>query len=219
MIPMTCSGVRGLLPLFVGGDLAESRMQEVREHLAGCTECSSELRVFEECRRILEDVRQVGMKKNEVKKVWTTVRGEIPLLRIPKRSRALQVLRYAAIVIVGLSVGFTATTLFSGMLPADTPAADPVDETPIVTVDDPFILPTPPDRVRGGRVKTATGGEKEPDPTGHFVKITQLPVTRTTVSEEQVTRLQSQIRALQIQNAKLELRVRQLEGRNQPKSK
>lgn len=53
----TCTDVRALLPLVVGGDLEEDQALAVSEHLAlGCATCSTDLRELERMRGILREL-------------------------------------------------------------------------------------------------------------------------------------------------------------------
>lgn len=217
---MNCNAARGLLPLFVGGDLTEGRLEDLRAHLTACAECARELERFSEARALLEELRDdVALPKREVRRVWTTVRGEIPLLRVPRRLRMLSVLRYAAVSMIGLSLGYTSMSLAVGLAgsrafdqivePAPQGVAPAAAQVPI----DPIKIPGGAEIPERAMVRHATD-----DPTAassaavrnqatNTLTVRMLPVyDRTTAAPQQ-----AEINALRQKNLELELRVQQLE--------
>ncbi len=207
---MTCSAARGLLPLFAGGDLTEGRLEEVRGHLASCADCTRELERFGEARALLEELRDdAALPKREVRRMWTTVRGEIPLLRVPRRLRFLATLRYAAIALVGLSIGFSATTLSARLLaPADEPAAPVASAPPQVPIQ-PVVIAGGAESPDRGRVQAAT----EQPGAAPVVRgpSTGITVTRLPVYEKSSAQLQAELNAVRQKNSELEQRIQTLE--------
>jgi len=214
---MTCDAARGLLPLFAGGDLTEGRLEEVRGHLTSCADCARELERFGEARALLEELRDDAvLPKREVRRMWTTVRGEIPLLRVPRRLRLLATLRYAAIALVGLSVGFSATTLSARLLAPTADPAAPVALTPTQVPIQPTDIPGGAERPDRGMVQPAT---EQPgaapvvrNPSG-VITVTKLPVY-----EKSNAQLQAELNALRQKNTEMEQRLQQLERALKAKS-
>lgn len=212
---MNCNTVRGLLPLYVGEDLTEARQEEVRRHLEGCGACAEELDQFTRCRELLQELRDVELPRSESKKLWDSVRGRL-LLRPRPGFRAVDLIRAAAVLVIGLSLGFTVTMLVSGRevkpLPEPAPTAEaskePVPVPPIV-LDNQDV-----DRPVKGRVERALGGEHGnhgPEP-GWEVRGDKIIIRRLPVYQNAGTAaLQAEIRRLRLQLNRQELRIRQLE--------
>lgn len=213
---MNCNAARGLLPLFTGGDLTEGRLEELRAHLAECAECARELEGFGAARALLMELRDdMALSKREVGRMWTTVRGEIPLLRVPRRLRLLNILRYAAVAAIGLSLGYTSMSLAVGL------AGGPVAEQPVAPVaHTPAQVPIDPIRIPGGAevperamVRPATD-----DPAGAVSGVVRNPGTNTLTvrmlpvyDRTSTAPQQAELNLLRQKNMELELRVQHLE--------
>jgi hypothetical protein len=103
---MGCEEIRDLLPLVAGGEAREDERRAVEEHVSHCTACSRELDLFREARANLALLREGEAPAGTWKSIWTGVRSDL----FPgRRTSPLQifdvVLRYAAVLMVGLAVG------------------------------------------------------------------------------------------------------------------
>jgi hypothetical protein len=210
---MNCSAARGLLPLFAGGDLTEGRLEDLRAHLPACAECAAELERFGEARALLEELRDdVELPKRDVRRMWTTVRGEIPLLRVPRRLRLLNVLRYAAVALIGLSMGYTTMSMAVGLAAAPAPeAAAPVVQSPAQIPIEPIKIPGGAELPDRGMVRPAVDDPNSPsgvvrNPGTNTLTVKMLPVYDRTNAASQ-----AEINALKQKNLELEIRVQQLE--------
>lgn len=103
---MGCEEIRDLLPLVAGGEAREDERQAVEEHASHCAACSRELDLFREARANLALLREGEAPGGTWKSIWTGVRADL----FPGRSTTPLlvfdvVLRYAAVLMVGLAVG------------------------------------------------------------------------------------------------------------------
>jgi len=128
---MGCEEIRDLLPLVAGGEAREDERRAVEEHVSHCTACSRELDLFREARANLALLREGEAPGGTWKSIWTGVRSDL----FPgRRTSPLQVfdvvLRYAAVLMVGLAVGVGSYVATRPPRPAARPevltAADPV---------------------------------------------------------------------------------------------
>jgi hypothetical protein len=121
---MTCNSARELLPLFVGGDLTAPRMDEVRAHMGQCPSCAAELSRFEGCRELLAELNAPELPRDQVHRMWAAIRETLPVApRAPIRFSSW--LRMAAVVLVGVAVGYTATSLAGAAGSSDSDAWRP----------------------------------------------------------------------------------------------
>lgn len=130
---MTCNGARELIPLFVGGDLTEGRMDEVRDHLAQCSDCTGEMHKFESCRELIAEINTPELSRSQVSEMWSAIRQEIGVAPEPKiiRFSPALLLKIAAVAVIGISIGYSTYGLVSifkapssptaRMSPADSP--------------------------------------------------------------------------------------------------
>ncbi len=97
-----CEKIGELLPLFAGGELDENEMISVNGHLSVCAECAQEAEEYAQARRNLALLRDD--RGGEVD-VWSGVSGR--LFPAKKRTARLEwAVRYAAVVVMGLGIGF-----------------------------------------------------------------------------------------------------------------
>ena len=116
---MNCRRVRRLLPLMVGGDLAERPADRVMSHLDSCGSCSLEQTRYEESRKVLFRLKQTS--RGPVPDLWPEVRRRIEVLPVPARRFPLRA------VAAALLVAATGTTLALTLLPdsPETPKPGP----------------------------------------------------------------------------------------------
>jgi anti-sigma factor RsiW len=103
---MGCEEIRDLLALYAGGESYENERSAVESHVAVCAACARELDQYREARANLAMLREGQPPAGTYKSLWNGVRAE---LYPPKASPRLMwfdaALRYAAITMVGLSIG------------------------------------------------------------------------------------------------------------------
>jgi anti-sigma factor RsiW len=207
---MTCNGARELIPLFVGGDLTEGRMAEVRDHLAQCADCARELQKFESCRELVAELRAPELSRSQVHEMWTAIRQEIALPAQPRviRLNSAVLLKMAAVAVIGISVGYSAYGLVSAFAQPDVKA--PAALTPV-----PPMSEAAKD-LRADEVRPA-GGPAELPPAAaprHRVVITTPDQQRQELMlrklEEEVQSLRRQVVDLQTQNTALTQRLIEL---------
>jgi hypothetical protein len=201
---MTCNGARELIPLFVGGDLTEVRMDEVREHLAQCADCSGELKKFEECRELIAEINAPELSRSQVHQMWSAIRSEIgvaPEVKVIRFSPAA-LLKIAAVAIIGISVGYSTYGIVSIFKPsAPAPSMMPMADVP-TDLD--------PNTIR-------KIGQDTPNPAGPRVVI-NTPANRNDLTigklQEENQELRRQIIMLQSQIEGLSKRIVELSEKN-----
>jgi anti-sigma factor RsiW len=161
---MNCEEIRELLPLHAGDDLDGAERDRVEEHVALCGACARELDHYREARAALASIREPFPPPGG----WRDLRADIQAAAFPPRAlrRPLlfdEILRYAALALIGLAVGAAARHLgdrFGGGGPAVVVRPDAVREAlPIQPAHDrgfaaaPFepapLRPAPPGREPG----------------------------------------------------------------------
>lgn len=101
-----CEKTKELLPLFSGGDVEENERIAVEGHLSVCAECVRESEVYFKARKELSFLREGPMPEVDL---WSGVSAKLfPRKKGP--SRLEWIVRYAAVVVMGLGVGFLVTT-------------------------------------------------------------------------------------------------------------
>jgi hypothetical protein len=103
---MGCEDVRDLLPLVAGGEAREDERRTVEAHVSHCAACSRELDLFREARANLALLRECDVPPGTWKSIWPGVRVDLFPGRAPSPLAVFDVvLRYAAVLMVGLAVG------------------------------------------------------------------------------------------------------------------
>ncbi len=134
---MNCPQVRDGLPLYVGGDLAESERIAVEEHLEGCAGCRS---LLDRTRQVIAPLRNLGpidAPVPDAERLWAGIAADMGWAS-PEKTRPEEPpastggrplwrrgsawLRAAAVFAVGIGIGF-AFSLVDG--PAEKPARNP----------------------------------------------------------------------------------------------
>jgi anti-sigma factor RsiW len=129
-----CEAIRDYLPLYAGGELEENERVAVDAHLSMCAGCARELDGYREDLFSLAALRDEEPPAAALKAIAEGVRAEL----FPRRALALYdaVLRYAAVLVVGLAIG--AAWQFVHREPAPVPVARPAELVPV----QPRHLPT-----------------------------------------------------------------------------
>lgn len=98
-----CETIRDFLPLYAGGELEENERVASEAHLSMCAGCARELDRYREDLSCLAALRDGEPPPGALKAIAAGVRAEL----FPRRAVALfdAVLRYAAVLGVGLSIG------------------------------------------------------------------------------------------------------------------
>jgi anti-sigma factor RsiW len=113
---MSCHEVRDLLALYVGGETYPHEREEVEIHLRACAACARELDAYRESRAKLGSLRDGEPPSGTWKALWAGVQGEL-FARKPSRVRAeaVRALRYAAVLLLGMSLGLGAYVAGRGL--------------------------------------------------------------------------------------------------------
>ena len=106
MNTMGCEETRDLLPLYTGGDLPIEQADLLATHVAGCPSCARELDLYREARAGLLSLRAVEAPAG----TFETIRAVVGREFLPRRPRPGiswpdEVLRHAAVLMVGLAIG------------------------------------------------------------------------------------------------------------------
>ena len=135
---MGCEEIRDLLALYAGGEANEDDCPRVESHVALCASCARDLDQYREARSNLASLRAADLPSGMGKAIWTGVRAElfpqVPTRRLPWTETLL---RFAAALLLGASIGVTAHLMTAPT--ASTPA-------PFTTPDSFVSSPLPPHR-------------------------------------------------------------------------
>lgn len=101
---MNCDDIRDLMPLFVGGEAEDNERIAVEAHVSVCSECAAELEEFRRARAALVDLRSEEPPLEVVEGVGRNLHPR-PLLGADWFVRA------AAVLVVGIAIGFLGVTL------------------------------------------------------------------------------------------------------------
>lgn len=147
---MTCDGVRELLPLYAGRDLDDAQIAQLQSHVDGCEACARELEGYRECTAVLQELRNPAIP-DVSRDMWENVRRGVFGTR-PKPQRTPAVFAFfkcAAVVLIGVCVGFTAAMLLTNRV--DRPAPQPkIEMSAPAPTQPPIVTPAAP---AGGRPK------------------------------------------------------------------
>src|SRR5262245_47900445 len=103
----TCLEIRDLMAL--GGDAAPNERIAIESHVSICADCARELAEMRALGGNLALLREGDMPAGTAERTWRAVQPAVPQ---PKRAVfTAWAIRAAAALILGLSVGFTATTV------------------------------------------------------------------------------------------------------------
>lgn len=107
---MGCEELKDLIPLYAGGEAYENERLAVEAHLPQCPDCARELEQVREMRGFLAELREGTLPPGTEARMWRDVRDEMFPHR--RRTRSLDwAIRSAAVLVVGLAVGFFAVTV------------------------------------------------------------------------------------------------------------
>ena len=145
---MGCEDVRDLLAIYVGGDCRDEDGEAVEAHVALCGPCARELDLYREARAALATLSDVPAPAGLGKAIWAGVKNEM----FPRGPKARgpwvdEVLRYAALLMLGLGVGVLVhatrgtSTSPDAMTLADRPVSSWVEYRSVVSPPRPLPLP------------------------------------------------------------------------------
>lgn len=126
MSTMGCEETLDLLPLFVGGDLPREKAGSLAGHVAGCPSCARELDLYRESRTGLLSLRAEEAPEGTFGALRAVVERELFPRRRPKPGISWpdEVLRHAAVLMVGLAVGVGGYAVLRSPAPAPVAAAE-----------------------------------------------------------------------------------------------
>ena len=139
---MGCEDVRDLLAIYVGGDCRDEDGVAVEAHVALCGPCASELDLYREARAALATLSDVPAPAGLGRAIWAGVKNEM----FPRGAKARgpwydDVLRYAALLMVGLGVGVLVHAMRG---PSASPEASVLIDRPVHTLVDVRSVTSPP---------------------------------------------------------------------------
>jgi len=103
---MGCEEIRDLLALYAGGESYENERAAVEAHVAVCAACARDLDQYREMRSNLASLREGSPRAGAFKSIWPGVRADLfPAKPSPALPWIDAVLRYAAVVMVGVAIG------------------------------------------------------------------------------------------------------------------
>ena len=150
----TCVEIRDLMAL--GGDASANERIAIESHVSVCSECARELAESRQLTGNLALLREGDMPSGAAERIWRGVQSAVPQ---PRRSVFMTwSIRAAAALLLGVSVGFTFSTVNRN--PVSTPAlsstlSDDTRPTVVPTAKEayfpspapqefPTVRPTPP---------------------------------------------------------------------------
>lgn len=112
---MNCDEIRDLIALGAGGETTDHERIALESHVSVCAECARDLAEMRTLVGNLALLREGEMPAGTSGGIWEGLRFSVPV----RRPRILQwTLRAAAMLVIGLSVGFTAKSIAARPVPA-----------------------------------------------------------------------------------------------------
>lgn len=103
---MGCEEIQDLLSLYAGGECPDGQTEAVEAHVALCGPCARELDLYREARSALAALSEATAPAGLGRAIWSGVRGELfPRAARPRPAWFDEVLRYAAVLLLGLGSG------------------------------------------------------------------------------------------------------------------
>jgi len=147
---MNCDAIKDLIALGAGGEITDHERIAVEGHIAVCAECARELADYRGLVGNLALLREGDAPAGTAERIWEGVRPSVPSPR-PRAFPLAWAARAAAVLVIGLSLGFTAMSVTRSRSPASDLLMDARPE------DDYAASYIPPIRQPG----KASGGETE----------------------------------------------------------
>ena len=146
---MNCDGIKDLLALGAGGEITDHERIAVEAHIAVCAECARELADYRGLVGNLALLREGEAPAGTAERIWEGVRPSVPG-RKPRVFALGWIARAAAVLVIGLSVGFTAMSVTR----TSSPAPDlSMDGRPVDNYSASYVTPI------GHPASKASGGE------------------------------------------------------------
>lgn len=143
-----CLEIRDLMAL--GSDTSRNERMAIESHVSICAECARELAEARTLTENLALLREGAMPPGTVERIWRGVESAVP-----GRKRVAILawsVRAAAILVIGLSVGFTAVSIGrANVAPAMTAAEEATDISPST------LIPHPVEPAFGSRTAVPEG--------------------------------------------------------------
>ncbi|MBI4566743.1 MAG: zf-HC2 domain-containing protein [Planctomycetes bacterium] len=108
---MGCEDMKDLLALEAGGDAQPDERIAVESHIAVCPECARELTDYRQLRAALAELREGAVPSRTFERIRGQV-GSAMKFTIVQRSTASWFVRAAAVLVVGVSVGFSSASIY-----------------------------------------------------------------------------------------------------------
>lgn len=170
---MGCEEIRDLLALYAGGESYDHERTAVEAHIAVCAACARELDLFREARANLALLREGDAPPGTFKAIWAGVKTDrFPAAPVKSFAWADTVLRYAAVVMVGVAIGVVAHFSQRSRLGPET---IPTTATAPVTIPAPVQPATMPRVIVPGR---RVAPKLELDGSYYLPRVESIPVGR-----------------------------------------
>jgi anti-sigma factor RsiW len=173
---MGCEEIRDLLALYAGGESYENERTAVEAHVAVCAACARELDQYREMRSNLASLREGSAPPGTFKSIWPGVRVDLfPAKPAATLSWIDSVLRYAAVVMVGVAIG---------VIVHYAQRRDAVPVLPRTAVAAPELIPAPVSTATMPRVMVPSGARPlaprlEPNGLYYLPRAESLPEDRS----------------------------------------
>jgi anti-sigma factor RsiW len=172
---MGCEEIRDLLALYAGGESYENERTAVEAHVAVCAACARELDQHREMRSNLASLREGQAPTGTFKSIWPGVRSDLFPSKQPANVLSWfdAVLRYAAVVMVGVAIG---VIVHYGQRRDASPAL------PRLMVAAPELIPAPVSPATMPRMLVPSGPRPstrlEPDGLFYLPRVESIPAGR-----------------------------------------
>src|SRR5688572_11573783 len=128
----TCVEVRDLMAL--GADASSNERIAIESHVSVCSECARELAELSRLSGNLAILREGDMPAGAAERIWRGVQSAVPQ---PKRSVFMTwSIRAAAVLLVGVSVGFTFSKINQSRAESPLMSSLPDDSRPTIVPGD-----------------------------------------------------------------------------------
>ncbi len=167
---MGCEEIRDLLALYAGGESYDSERAAVEAHVAVCAACARELDQYREMRSALASLREGSPPPGTFKSIWPGVRADLfPAKAAPTLFWVDSVLRYAAVVMVGVAIG---------VIVHYAQRRDAVPALPRTAVAAPELIPAPVSPATMPRRLMPSTPRLEPDGLFYLPRVESIPAGR-----------------------------------------
>jgi membrane-associated protease RseP (regulator of RpoE activity) len=131
-----CSKIKELLPLYVSRDITPAETESIEAHLGVCGECKREAEKYQSIKSALGGLKEVSRPPEYWIGYERSLYDKIEAIRSAKPAWQFALLRTAAVLLIGLFIGYVTAPFVRFKSSAPAPAA-PESQEGIVKVDIP----------------------------------------------------------------------------------